>query len=166
MALHFLQHGESQGKHPGLAEDRMLSPKCSHMGSARNLSLPQTSAPPPLPHATQNHIPTGYPGSPGERDGSWSEAWRPDLSAWEFGDTVSKTNGLIFFWFVEQLRCFEGSLAQPHTQLEKPEHISMLLLSPPVIVSTPSCLCGLFLLEAFPVFSREVVNLPWAVAAS
>ena len=73
MALHFLQHGESQSKHPGLAEDRMSSPKCSHMGSALNLSLPPNlpiPLPPP-PHAIHRiAFPLGYPGSPGERDGS------------------------------------------------------------------------------------------------
>lgn len=50
MALHFLQHGESQSKHPGLAEDRMSSPKCSHMGSALNLSLPPNFPTLPLHH--------------------------------------------------------------------------------------------------------------------
>ena len=91
MAWHFLPRGESQGGHPGPAEDnsgcRLQVP--SH-GKSTEPQFPPVHL---FHHLSElwSHLDTQ---GVLERDGSSTEAWRQDLSAWEFGDIVSKTNAL------------------------------------------------------------------------
>ena len=63
MALHFLQHGESQGEHPGLAEDGCHLPNALTWEVLWTSVSPQTSAPPashcPAPYSeSHSHLDT------------------------------------------------------------------------------------------------------------
>lgn len=91
MALHF-PHEKSQVSILGFCW-RQMSPAPPHGSGHWTLKSPNLRTPLHCPTPRRITFPLGYPGSP-ERDGSWSEAWRPD-PAWEFLDT-SKTMDSFF----------------------------------------------------------------------